>query len=304
VKDSRYDSRNATERWFNEPKPRLGIASLLLVGLVIGIFGALSYAWLISPVVYVEASPARLGEVEKNEYLLLVSQNNAAGANWDQTRARLAALGEADIGSMVSDRLEMYLRQGERAEMLQNLAVLARRLGSESVAVSLFVPPSSNTATPTVVTVLRGTTPEHTPMPTVSPLPSLTPTQRPSPTPVPVYRLLRKEQVCLPGRPAPRIEVVVVDPFLEPSPGIEVIVLWDEGQDHFFTGFHPERGAGYGDFTMNPDTIYRVMMADGSAIINNLRVTTCDDPRGGLAGGWRLTFQNTVVPKETPDPLR
>jgi hypothetical protein len=113
---------------------------------------------------------------------------------------------------------------------------------------------------------------------------------------------LGQERVCDNQAPTPRIEVVVVDAFLEPLPGVEVLVQWDEGQDHFFTGFKPEEGLGYGDFQMAPDISYSVLIVGGSPTVSGLRVEPCDAAAGGLAGGWRLSFQNTNIVQQTPEP--
>ena len=37
---------------------------------------------------------------------------------------------------------------------------------------------------------------------------------------------------------------------VNPYPSVELVVTWDEGEDHFFTGLQPELGLGYGDFLM------------------------------------------------------
>jgi hypothetical protein len=112
--------------------------------------------------------------------------------------------------------------------------------------------------------------------------------------------LLSQEQVCSPEFPVPSIEVEVVDAFLEPEPGVEAIVQWNEGVDHFFTGFQPERGLGFGDFTMDPDVSYQVFLEEGSPTVDDLRIETCLETEGGWAGGWRLTFQNTEIPRDFP----
>jgi hypothetical protein len=91
------------------------------------------------------------------------------------------------------------------------------------------------------------------------------------------------------------IEVVVYDAFLEPISGIEILVSWEGGSDHFFTGYHPENGQGYGDFTMEPEFFYRVELADGSTAVDGLQIEDCGAEIGGFAGGWRLTYQNTDV---------
>jgi hypothetical protein len=194
---------------------------------------------------------------------------------------------------------------------MTNLAAVAAQLGVNSPAVAVFAPVIGVTgvaATPTpavspdIPTPTISPTPANTRPPTRTPAPSSTPTGVSSPTAVPVFRLLGQERVGEADRPAPRIEVVVVDAFLEPLPGVEVVVTWAEGSDHFFTGFKPERGLGYGDFMMIPDVSYSVFLVGGSPTVSGLRIEPCDPDEGGLAGGWRLSFQNTDVIQETPEP--
>ncbi|MCP4423878.1 MAG: hypothetical protein GY803_05245, partial [Chloroflexi bacterium] len=124
------------------------------------------------------------------------------------------------------------------------------------------------------------------------------PTLPPDPTAQLTYRLLNQQPICLNDGSAARIEVVALDALLDPLPGVEVLVNWDGGSDHFFTGFKPAQGAGYGDFTMSPDTSYTVALADGSPEISGLRIESCDN---GADGGWRLTFQNLILQPTVPD---
>ena len=81
-------------------------------------------------------------------------------------------------------------------------------------------------------------------------------------------------------------------------PGVEVLVSWDGGQDHFYTGFKPELGKGYGDIEVEPDISYELMVVGGSPVVDDLRLETCDAIAGGFIGGWRLTFQNIDVVQE------
>ena len=292
-----------------EPEPRIAATSLLLFGLILGLAGSLTYAWLINPVVYVNAVPSRLSDEYQADYILLVSQSYAADGDWPQAQERLAALDDPDIAERVAEQLELSLRRGDPADSVRNLANLAAQLGAQSEVLALFVPTqaataavdlsltgiaSQPTATPTLLP-----TPTHTRPPTQTPIPisTATPTRRPSPTPVPIYRLLSQERLCRPGVEIGRIEVVVQDALLEPVAGIEVQVGYTGGSDQFFTGFQPERGIGYGDFAMSPDVSYSVTIAEGSPTISGLRLEACDD---GAAGGWRLTFQDTRLPTPTP----
>lgn len=289
-------------------QPRWATASLVLIGLIVGLGLALYYAWIVEPVVFVAASPARLNDEFKSEYILLVSQSYASDGNWERAERRLMALNDPDISGRVASQLEAFLRSGRPAPVMRNLAILAERLGVSNPAVAVFVPQVAATVTATASVESVSPTPTQSPEPsrtrppTPTPLPPATATARPSPTPVPVYRLLSQEQVCQRRIPVPRIEVETVDGLLEPLPGVEVIISWPEGTDHFFTGFQPEKGRGYGDFGMSPDISYSVVLADGSPTVSGLQIETCSPRQGGLAGGWRLTFQNTDVTQETATP--
>jgi hypothetical protein len=281
---------------------------LLLLGLVLGLAGGLFYAWVISPVVYVDAGPARLNERYTEEYIFLVGQSYALTGDWETAQQRLAALELEDLPQRVAALFEKYLREGRPAAYVRNLALLTQRVGGQSPALSLFGPtpqappvtptqaPPGPTATPTLLP-----TPTFTRPPSRTPPPTLTPSPTPIPTatPQPAFRLLSQERVCDEEAPAPRIEVVAVDAELEPLAGVQVLVTWEGGSDRFFTGFQPERGPGYGDFVMEPDVSYSVSLAEGSPTIGGLRVEPCPEAEGGLPGGWRLTFERQTGEDET-----
>lgn len=305
-------SRYRRQRRQEKPEaPRVAVASYLLLGLLLGLAGGLVYAWLISPIVYVDASPGRLSDRYKDEYVYLVSQSYALTGDWEVAEERLAQLDEETLAQRVATLFERYLREGEPAPAVRNLAVLTQRVGGDSPALSLFgatpqppqitptASPAGSTATATLLP-----TPSLTPRPTRTPQPTLTPspTAVPTATPRPVYRLLSQERVCEPDAPAPRIEVEVVDALLEPLPGVEVIISWEGGRDRFFTGFRADQGPGYGDFIMEPGLSYAVTMAEGSPTISGLRVEPCGEEAGGLPGGWRLSFQNLERNRPTSTP--
>ncbi len=280
-------------------RPSLPALSLIFFGLVLGLAGALYYAWIIDPIVLVDASPARFSPEYKAEYVLLVSQSLAADGDVAQAEQRLEGLGEANATQFVSGLLEQFVRERRPSAQITVIANLAQKLGVETQAVALFAPTPSGglppSPTPTLTAVeptLAADKPTPIPSPTLipSPIPSATP--EPSATPQPNYRLLNQQRVC-DEVPAPRLEVITFDALLNPLAGVEVLVSWEGGSDRFVTGFKPEQGEGYGDFTMTADTTYTVQLADGSPTISDLRLETCEAT--GLPGGWRLTFQNLVV---------
>ncbi len=305
------DPHRLRERWQRSLGPRISSASLVLIGLALGFGASLYFAWIVEPVSYVEASPARLNDHYQAEYVLLVAQAYEAGSDWERTQERLSALSDDQIAQTVADQLATYLRQGQPANKMRSLALLARQLGVENAAVDVFVPRNSDSPSlatsaaavgqgpgvaAVVPTAAAGGAGQAAEQPgTVEPSPTPTITPRPTPTAVPVYRLLSREQVCQLDADVHRLEVIALDSTLSPLQAAEVIVIWEGGNDHFFTGFQPERGLGYGDFEMEPGVEYTVMMAEGSQLVTGLGIASCDEAQGGLPGGWRLTFQNTDV---------
>lgn len=294
-------------------EPRVSAASFLLLGLILGLAAGLVYAWLINPVIYTNASPARLNEEHKAEYIFLVSQNYAATGDWELAQRRLAALEDPNIAQTVAGLFERYLRQGAPSAQVRNLALLTQELGGSNPALSLFAatplpPPVTPTATIAAATPTATLLPTSTPtrLPTRTPPPTLTPSATPPPTetPRPVYRLLSQERVCDPNGPAPRIEVMVVDALLDPLPGVEVVVSWEGGSDRFFTGFQPGQSPGYGDFVMDAGISYSVLLTAGSPTASGLRVEECPASQGAHPGGWLLTFQNLTSPEATATPGR
>jgi hypothetical protein len=290
-------SERQHERWLNNRGPRLSAASLTFIGLIIGAVIGLYYAWIVAPVVFTEASPARLSDRYQEEYILLISQSYEADGDWERAEERLVALGDPEVAEKVAGQLEEFLRRGEPAPVLKSLAILAARMGIQNPAIAAFAPLPTSTPVSVSADSSAGTEPQiqETQEPSRTPRPTLTPTLAPSATLVPAFRLIDREQLCDAFTPINRIEVVAVDSFLEPLPGAEVLVTWEDGSDHFFTGFQPELGLGYGDFTMSPNVNYTVELAEGSQLVGDLSIVQCNDFGGGQTGGWRLTFQNTDV---------
>ena len=173
--------------------------------------------------------------------------------------------------------------------------MVARNLGAQGQAVALFAPTlPANNIQPTPTSAIA-TTPTNTPPPaataTNTAVPTLTPTATTpaTATPQPSYRLTEQTRLCDDEQAITRIEVIVLDAFLNDAPGIEVEVTWQNGSDRFFTGFKPENGRGYADFEMSPDISYTVRLPDGSPEVSGLRIEEC---ASGFSGGWQLTFEN------------
>jgi hypothetical protein len=89
------------------------------------------------------------------------------------------------------------------------------------------------------------------------------------------------------------IEVFVQNFEGQGVPGQAVRVRWEGGEDRFFTGLKPERGPGYADFQMAPDTGYIIDMPGRSAPSSQpLSATACvtDTGRDSLRS-YRVFFR-------------
>lgn len=282
---------------------RIAAPGWVLLGLLLGLGIGLYYTWIIDPVVYVQAGPARLSQQYKAEYIFLVSQSFAADGNWPRAQQRLAALEDPNLPQTVNTLLETYVRDLQSPEALRHMANLAQQVGAEGGAVAIFAPTPPVLPTPTLAAQVAPTqdvpatlTPTSTLPPSPTPPPS--PTIPPPATKELAYRLVNQEPVCNQGDD-PLIEVIVQDAAAGPLPGVEVLVTWSEGEDRFFTGFKPDEGAGYADFTLSPEVSYTVALAAGSEEVSGLRLQSC---AAGTEGGWRLIFQRlTTVPNPSRD---
>ena len=304
----RQQSSHETEYAHLEESPK-SPAGWLLIGLVAGLALALYYAWVLNPVVYTNANPSRLSDSYQREYLFLVSQSYAADGDWAKAEWRLAQLSDPNLAQSVSDLLDAEVKAQNNPELIRNLATMARQLGVQGQAVAIFaptLPPSDLLPTPTIASALQADTAVTatnviTPTATqpATPIPSATPppTRAATATPQPNYRLLDQTVLCS-DENITRIEVITVDAFLNEMAGVEVLVTTQDTTDRFFTGFKPTIGIGYGDFEMAGDSSYSVVLAEGSPEVSGLTIETCDS---GLAGGWRLTFQNLIF-GATPTP--
>jgi len=255
---------------------RAGAAPVLL-GIVVGVCAGLIYGWVVQPVRLVDTSPASLRPDFQDDYVALIAAAYAATRDLPRAQARLELLpgaGDADhLGALAQSRSAA----GRPAPEVQALAALAAELSLGRLSPTLEPPPATQ-------------------LPTARASPTLT-TPRPRPTPIPSatpgapFRLSQRQLVCDDPAPMPRIQVVVLDAAGEGVPNVLVRVLWDAGQDQFFTGLKPELGVGFGDFTLEADIEYTVQLSESDAIATAIRSEACPDSSGGThPGSWRLTF--------------
>lgn len=249
----------------------------VLVGLVLGMAAGVTYAWKIDPVAYVDTAPGSLRADFRAQYLVLIASAYAGRPDLPRARARLALLPDPNPADTLAAMAQQLLAAGQTASEARAMARLAQDLRGGAA------PPPASPVRPTAGVAAATSTPSRAPAPTA--------TRPPSATPGAPFVLASQELLCVPGAPLPLIQVRVFDASGNPVPGQEFLVLWDQGQGHFFTGLKPELGLGYGDFAMEPEVSYTLQMVSSGEVVVGLRPQTCPSPDGEpFWGSWLLTF--------------
>ena len=296
----------------------------LLTGIILGGVLGLLYAWTMQPVEYVDTNPGSLRADYKDRYRAMIAAAFQYNNDLVRASARLELLKDDDPYRALAEQAQRTLGQGNSQAEAEALGKLAAAFGAASGAGSVTmsspeVRTPTHTTEPTLTPTIRPSlpptisptlapetptpeliasmttsdstsTPTRTPLPsaTPSPSPSPTPTRTPTSTPAAPFVLRSTERICEYDSPGSLIQVFALDAAEAQIPGVEVIVTWDGGEDHFYTGLQLEQGLGYADFDMTEGMIYAVSLANAGETARNLSVFTC---LGGYPGSWRLTFQ-------------
>jgi hypothetical protein len=277
-----------------------------LLALVIGFGLGLAYTWAISPVQYVDAQPRVLRNDFKDDFRSAIAAAYASNADLERARARLAQLGDPDPYQALSAQAQRMLAAGEPTESVQKVALLASALQEmqpEPVEAATTETPSLSNTPEQIVQPIGTETetaetlePTAEAEPTSTSAPAQTATPRSSRTPTPTlgapYQLVGEDPVCDPELEEGLLQVVVTDLSRRQIPGAEIIITWNNGEEHIFTGLKPELGHGYADFLMTPGVTYSVHMADGGTPASELSAPDCTTTDGEpYVGGIRITFQ-------------
>ena len=253
----------------------------LVLGLVIGIAGGLFYAWRVNPVSYVDAAPSSLREDFKFDYISVIAASYATTNELDQALIRLSVFGIDDLEIFLEKLAQNRLAEGRPESEARALAKLAAAIGDQPQIAQL-------PKTPTVTTEMGE--------PSESPQPSATSPPRPTrvitPTSSAPYQLVDQQLVCNPLLGQPLLQVNILNNLGDGVPGLPLLVIWDTGQDTFYSGLKPELGLGYADFRMTEGVTYTLQVRDADRLVTSLTSETCTDETGDpYAGSWLLTFQ-------------
>jgi hypothetical protein len=282
----------------------------LLTGAVLGVAMGLIYSWVVSPVKYVDAPPYALRADYKEEYRLLVAAAYMYNTDLVRAQNRLAQLKDDNPAQSVAMQAQRALAEGRPEAEVKALSLLALAL-SQGVTPTASSPgatpeptssPGGNAASSLPIInepvdstsseqQLNAVTPTGLQTPSISNTLILSTTATSAPTAGAPFALQDSTLICNIDQPDPLIQVEVKDAAGQPVPSLELVVTWEDGQDHFFTGLKPELGLGYGDFLMTPGTIYSVRLGNGGQAVNDLTASECvADDGSRYWGSWMLTF--------------
>lgn len=264
---------------------RAGLVPLAF-GLILGFSAGLYYSWVVNPVKYVDADPSSLRADYKQEALKVIAGAYAATGDFQRAQARLVLLDLDEPANTLARLAQSMLAVEQDEGTARDLARLAADLGERPPAAkqTALPEPSSSTVEPL-------TTDTPAPTVTLTPRPTSTPTQAPTPTPGAPFELSERQQVCDPALGEPQIQVIMLNAAGEGVPGVEVLVLWDNGEDRFYTGLKPELGWGFADFTMQIGETYSLRIPGEDVSISDLVSEPCETAGGvEYPGSIQLTF--------------
>jgi hypothetical protein len=260
----------------------------LLATLMAGIGLGLLYAWVLSPVQVVDSAPEALRTDFKDEYRAVIAAAYAANGDLPRARARLDLLGDTDTYEALSVQAQHMLAAGESFQSVQQVTSLASALQGDQPTVTVSATAHAS-KTPGFAAATSTPVDTATPADTETPLPFYTATPRPTRTP---FKLATQETICDESLLEGLLQVITMTVARRQIPGIELILSWTGGEEHFFTGFKPELGNGYADVQMAPGVTYSLRAADGGTPISGLTPPTCQRENGETYfGSLRITLQ-------------
>lgn len=291
----------------------------LITGALIGLTVGILTSWGIAPIQYSASSPSSLRPDFKDEYRYMIAAAYASAGNLGRARARLALL-DKDALQALADQSKRMLANNIAPSVVRNVSNLSAALEAdtpptETINTPLPEPSSTTGAAleststsaavekPTATDTIQNTDEAPTPEPvatdkaTATPLPPSAPTDAPHALFTPTalssasFNLIKTTTFCEPGLPG-LLQITLTDSNGQPAPGIELVISWAGGEEHFFSGLKPELGNGYADFVMAPNIDYALSLSNSSTRVTNLKSTSCNIKDGGTSsGGIHLEFK-------------
>jgi hypothetical protein len=272
----------------------------LFTGIIIGVLVGLLITYVLLPVRYTNTAPDTLSAAQKEIYRSLVGRAYLYEADSGRAFSRLALLQDNDLNTALVAQSQQLAAEGTDLLSARGLALLASAMTQPGLVITPLIgvtptaaatksQPATRTPapTPTSPPAITATTPVHvtrTPVqPTSTPFATFTP--RPSATPAPTqgapFQLVSKSGDCDKNPRGALLTVNVLDASGNGLPGVKIeISLPNGGSEDFYTGFYPEIGEGYADYSMSPDITYSLRVGIGGEPVVGLQLPQCNGSAG------------------------
>ncbi len=276
----------------------------LFTGILIGLILGLVYSLLINPVKYTNSAPHSLDAESKNQYRVLVAMAYTENEDKGRAEARLALLREENPERSLAVLAQQILASGGSPEQARALAKLSVDLGGMTgdlqtdQSVQEESPTPSPSVDPSTQTVPVNSTPTSSELTgrLSTPLATFTPPAQAVVLPVldKNFLLAEQEELCKSSEDSGLLIIDIVDEKGNPMPGVRIDIVWDEGQDTFFTGLYPDEDPGFANFIMQQGMIYNLQVGGSEEIIRNLSTPPCRNGVGSNSpGGLWLKFSQS-----------
>ena len=288
----------------------------LVTGLALGIGIGLLISWGLAPVQYVDTTPSTLRFDFKDEYRYMIAAAYTAKGDLPRAQARLATLADTDPVKALGAQAQRMLADNVSMDKISILANLSEAIQAQATASAVSTIPQPASPTPVVPLIEASVTlpPTNPPTalaetatsepissPTLEKPPTLLPTaiftatpratRTPTLTPSAPFELVNQSTFCEPTQPG-LLQVFLVNGAFKPVAGVELVITWFGGEEHFFTGLKPEISYGYADYKMTENTEYALSLSAGGTRITGLKAPACTDPGGkAYPGGIHLEFK-------------
>ena len=264
----------------------------LLAALILGFGLGLVISWIIAPLAYTDTPPALLRADFKDDYRVAIAAAYASTGDLARAQSRLAELEDPNPIEALESQAQRALAGGSEPASLSALTLLATDLEQNTTSnqvtptstrflTQTSLPPTQTGTPPTPTRIAITKTPAtatETPVPLNSATPK--PTYTASPTLGAPYIIDTQDEICSTNISEGLLMVYLSDAAQKPVPGTEIIVSWEGGEEHFFTGLKPELGNGYADFTMQSNISYTLRLPNGNVAVAGLSAPPCQDSEG------------------------
>jgi hypothetical protein len=274
----------------------------LLTGFILGLAAGLLFAWVISPVKYVDTAPASLAPGVKDQYRQVIALAYQADHDLVRARQRIDLVDPGSSAHFLAAQAQRMLAENTSSQEASALAELAAAMNNALPAATGASTPTQERASSAQtaqaqVLAAAGSIATETPVEVVA---IQTPTPRPSPTPAPTFTprptatpqlaldapfvMKQKTEICDSAARPGLLQILVTGADGEPLPGVQIVITSKEGQDTFYTGLYPEISPGYADFAMTAGETYTLKVGEVSEIEQGIAIPSC-------GGGWQMEFE-------------